>query len=203
MGTGTTRVTIGRRAAEAVTFDTIGAPDGVVRQRQTGALEEFVGDPIWSGPATVEAVNGSAIAVAEIDLATRRVVAASDAAAAMVGLDRAQIIGRPVSDFVDGEPTGGIPLLATGQLEGFEAQRRLRHANGTIVKAYVWAHVLGSTRPARYGAAFLMDGESEQPHSLWLASPASDQRVIGTVDDEWRIDRISQEVRVVLGYSAA
>jgi DNA-binding CsgD family transcriptional regulator/PAS domain-containing protein len=161
--------------------------------------DQIVGDPIWSGPAVAEAVNSSAIAVAQVDLATHRVVAVSDAAAALVGLEREHLVGRLATDFVEGEATGGLPLLATGRLEGFEAKRQIRRADGTVVAAYVWAHVLGLTRPARYGAAFLMDGAPAQPPSLWLASAASDQKVIGTVDGQWRIDRISQEVRSVLG----
>ena len=63
----------------------------------------------------------------------------------------------------------------------------------------MWAHVLGLARPARYAAAFVVDALPTQP-PLWLSSPASDQKVIGTVDDEWRIDRISHEVQTVLGY---
>jgi DNA-binding CsgD family transcriptional regulator/PAS domain-containing protein len=185
-----------------VTFDTMDAPGRWTSGMDAEVPEQVVGDPIWSGPAVAEAVNSSAIAVAQVDLATHRVVAVSDAAAALVGLDRAQLVGRLATDFVAGEATGGLPLLATGRLEGFEARRQLRRADGTVVAAYVWAHVLGLTRPARYGAAFLLDGAPAQPPSLWLASPGSDQKVIGTVDGQWRVDRISQEVRPVLGYLA-
>ena len=177
-------------------FDAPAATAGYVR---TDALDQL-DDPGWDGPEAIAAVAASALAVAQVDLATHRIVSASAAAAAMVGLDRTELVGRLVTDFVEGEGTGGLPLLATGRLEGFEAQRRLRRADGTVVDAYVWAHVLGSVRPARYGAAFLLDGESAQPPSLWLAAPATDQKVIGTVDARWRIDRISHEVRAVLGY---
>ena len=166
----------------------------------TEALDD-PNDPTWGGPAAAEAVNSSDLAVAQVDLATHRIVAASDAVAAMVGLDRTQLVGRLITEFVEGELTGGLPLLATGRLEGFEAQRQIRRADGTVVDAYVWAHVLGSIRPARYGAALLMSGGSAQLPSLWLASPGSDHTVIGTVDEQWRIDRISHEVRAVLGYA--
>ena len=90
------------------------------------AFAALVDDPFQSGSLTAEAVNRSGLTVAEIDLATLRVVAVSDAAAALVGLDRSQVVGRPVSDFVDGEATGGMPLLATGRLDGFEAPRQIR-----------------------------------------------------------------------------
>ena len=170
-----------------------------VRVRPDDAFAALVDDPFQSGALTSEAVNRSALTVAEVDLATLRVVAVSDAAAALVGLDRAQVVGRLVSDFVEGEPTGGVPLLATGRLDGFEAPRQIRRGDGTVVEAYVWAHVLGLARPARYAAAFVVDTVPTQP-PLWLSSPSSDQKVIGTVDDEWRIDRISHEVQTVLGY---
>ena len=183
------------------TWDGSEAPDDPAsRHMRTDALDHL-SDPAWGSPAAAEAVNSSGLAVAQVDLATHRVVAASDAACAMVGLDRTQLVGRFVTDFVEGELSGALPLLATGRLEGFEAQRQIRRADGAVVAAYVWAHVLGSVRPARYGAAFLMAGESAQLPALWLASPGSDHKVIGTVDEQWRIDRISQEVRAVLGYS--
>jgi PAS domain S-box-containing protein len=166
----------------------------------TEALDNL-SDPAWDSPAAMEAVNSSGLAVAQVDLATHRVVAASETAAEMVGLDRTQVVGRLVTDFVEGEPSGGLPLLATGRLEGFEAQRQIRRADGAVVAAYVYAHVLGSVRPARYGAAFLMEGDSAQLPGFWLAPPGSENKVIGTVDEQWRIDRISQEVRAVLGYS--
>jgi PAS domain S-box-containing protein len=36
-----------------------------------------------------------------------------------------------------------------------------------------------------------------------MSSPRSDQSIIGTVDDQWRLDRVSNEVKAVLGYQPA
>jgi PAS domain S-box-containing protein len=58
----------------------------------------------------------------------------------------------------------------------------------------------GSRRPARYGAVFL--SLDPNPMSLHLAAGTADRRVVGTVDEEWRIDRISLEVEAILGYRA-
>ena len=77
-------------------------------------------------------------------------------AAALLAATPSDLVGRLIRDFVVDEPTGGFPLLATGRLDGIEAPRRLRRLDGTVVDAYVWAHVLGEQRPARYGA---VDGD--------------------------------------------
>jgi PAS domain S-box-containing protein len=187
------------RQEAVMTSDTLRAPRRPEVTDPDGAFTVLVGDPFQTGSEAAGAVNSSAIAVAQVDLATHRVVAVSDAAAALVALSRDELVGRLVSDFVEGEPTGALPLLATGRLDGFEAARQLRRGDGSVVAAYVWAHVLGLARPARFGAVFVVDAAPTEP-SLRLASPGSDQKVIGTVDAEWRIDRISQEVRPLLGY---
>src|SRR4051794_39526601 len=113
-------------------------------------------DLFFDAAATSVVVENSGLALAQVDLATHRVVSASDAALALLAGGRAQVVGRLVTDFVDGEQTGGLPLLATGRLDGFEAPRRLRRCDGEIIETYVWAHVLGLDRPARFGAVFLM-----------------------------------------------
>jgi PAS domain S-box-containing protein len=190
-------MSIGRRPA--VTSPAATAPRQLAVESPDDAFADLEGDPFQSGALTAEAVDRSAMTVVEVDLATLRVAAASNAAAAFVGLDRDELVGRLVSEFVEGEPTGAVPLLATGRLDGFEAPRQIRRADGTVVPAYVWAHVLGLARPARFGAAFVVDAAPTEP-SLRLSSPGSDQKIIGTVDADWRIDRISQEVRSVLGY---
>ena len=112
------------------------------------------------------------------------------------------MLGRSATDFVDGDPTGALPLLATGRLDGFEAPRRIRRVDGSIIDAYIWAHVLGLDRPARFGAIFALKGGDRARPGLSTSSPGHDHRVIGTVDDEWRIDRISCDVEAVLGYRA-
>ena len=160
-------------------------------------------DELFQDEATTsDVVTRSGMAVIEVDLATLRIVAVSDPAAAMVVGDRRDIVGREVADFVADEPTGALPLLATGRLDGFETQRRVRRTDGEVISAYVWAHVLGEARPARYGAAFLVPDHPGEPGSLRVAEVDADQRIIGTVDGQWRIDRISAETESLLGYPA-
>jgi PAS domain S-box-containing protein len=157
-------------------------------------------DAFFDGELTAAAVSRAGLAVVQVDLATLRVTAASEMAAALVAATPTDLVGRPIRDFVVDEPTGGVPLLATGRLDGFEAPRRLRRLDGAVVDAYVWAHVLGERRPARYGAVVVTTQDTRPRQSGVLRAAAEDQKVIGTVDQEWRIDRISVEVEELLGY---
>src|SRR4051794_4535760 len=136
------RETAAHRQEAEMTSETMHVRIPAPSQRDA-ELPLSVGDRSRLSLQIAEAVSCSAIAVAEVDLATLRVVAVSDAAAAMVGLSRGELVGRRVNDFVDDEPTGALPLLATGRLDGFEAPRRVRRADGSVVAAYVWVHVLG------------------------------------------------------------
>ena len=158
-------------------------------------------DSSLDGELTAAAVSRAGLAVIQVDLATVRVTAVSEMAAALLAATPSDLVGRPVRDFVVDEPTGGLPLLATGRLDGIEAPRRLRRLDGTVVDAYVWAHVLGEQRPARYGAV-MVTTEAKRSTPGTLRGAAEDHKVIGTVDQEWRIDRISVEVEGLLGYRA-
>jgi PAS domain S-box-containing protein len=148
--------------------------------------------------ALTDAVRRSGLPVAVLDLATRRVVAVSDQAAALVAGEAADLRGWPIAGFVADPPTGGLPLLATGQLDGFEAPRRLRRTDGVEVPAYVWVHVLGSRRPARLAAAVLLDARVP----LAVGTTDDEWRLIGSVDENWHLERISEEARTVLGWTA-
>jgi DNA-binding CsgD family transcriptional regulator len=147
------------------------------------------------------AVAASGLAVAQVDLASLRIVAVSGPAADLLGANVNELLGQSVAGFVADEPTGGLPLLATGRLDGFEAPRRLRRTDGTIVDVYVWAHVVGQARPARYAAFFLTTDAA--PRLGDLSVLAEDLRVLGTVDCEWRVDRISSEAVGLLGRTPA
>jgi PAS domain S-box-containing protein len=137
------------------------------------------------------------LAVAVLDLTTRLVAGVSEPAAGLLGARSAELVGTPIQRLVADEPTGGIPLLATGRLDGFEAPRGLRHTNGTVVSAYVWVHVLGPDRPARLAAAIIAPDHGGPPSHVpegqdsWV--------VIGMADENWRVAAISADARRELG----
>jgi PAS domain S-box-containing protein len=134
----------------------------------------------------------------QVELATQRVVAVSRSVLELLKAQPGDVIGCLVSEFVVGEPTGAFPLLAVGRLDGFEASRLLRRRDGVDVPTYVWAHALGARRPARFAVLFVTD-ENRRPF-YQPATANGDIKVIGTVDAEWHIDRVSKDVRTLLGY---
>jgi PAS domain S-box-containing protein len=159
-------------------------------------LDELADDT--DAVALTEALRRSGLPVAVVDLATLRVVAASEEAAALVGATPAGLRGLPVSGFVADQPTGGVPLLATGRLDGFEAPRRLRRLDGRELPAYVWVHVLGTRRPARLAAAVLLDARLP----LAAGTTEDEWQLIGLVDESWHLERISEAASTVLGWTA-
>ena len=174
-----------------------GSREGYADHSETADTDAF-----FDGELTAAAVARARLAVLQVHLPTLRITAVSPMAATLLGATPADLVGCPVRDFVADEPTGGVPLLVTGQLDGIEAPRRLRRVDGAIVEAYVWVHVLGDQRPARYAAVMVTTGDDRSTTKVLGAAAAEDQKVIGTVDEEWRIDRISVEVEGLLGYRA-
>src|SRR4051794_26176337 len=132
-------------------------------------------DPFLDGDLAAAAVSRAGLAVLQVDLPTLRITAVSASAAALLGAAPTDLVGCPIRDFVADEPTGGVPLLVTGRLDGFEAPRRLRRVDGAVVEVYVWVHVLGEERPARYGAVMLTTGD-ERSTRCWGQHPRRTKR---------------------------
>ena len=174
-----------------------GGPEGYADHSTAADTDAF-----FDGELAAAAISRARLAVLQVDLPTLRITAVSAMAAALLAAAPEDLVGCPIRDFVADEPTGGIPLLVTGRLDGIEAPRRLRRIDGVIVEAYVWVHVLGEQRPARYGAVMVTTEGNRSTSRGRGATAAEDQEVIGTVDEEWRIDRISVEVEGLLGYRA-
>ena len=71
-----------------------------------------------------------------------------------------------------------------------------------MISAYVWAHVLGEAQAGPVRRRLPGTDRPGEPGSLRVAEVDADQRIIGTVDGQWRIDRISAETESLLGYPA-
>ena len=124
----------------------------------------------------------------------------SDSLVALFRASRDELVGRLVLDFVVDEagPRARLALMEAGELHGYHViDRGYRRPDGseftvdTSVKSY------GQTA---YAVGVLVPEQRVAPSTEVAEPTATDAVVLGTVDQEWRIDRISDTVEQMLGY---
>lgn len=152
------------------------------------------------------AVRVSPLPVLLLRVSDRRILEVSDSLASIFGADRDEMLRHDVSYFIDDPAAARSPLvlMATGDIDGYRrVHRSLRRLDGTALTADIWLSAY--TRPPRLFAIAIMlpaDATMLQPapeHVVELDDPLL---AVGTVDDEWRIDRISSDIEHLLGYPA-
>lgn len=136
-----------------------------------------------------------------VDLPTRLVLEVSDTLLEVSGSARSEIVGTDVTSHLVGPPNPALPLLVTGQIDGYETTRRIRYPAGRTEQVHVWAHAFGDERPPR-AALFVVDDVTGAVAARWSVS-ASGVTVLGAVDAAWRVERVSADVEALLGYTAA
>lgn len=157
---------------------------GTTAEAETTALADVVRD----------AVRRTEHFVVAVDIPTRKIIAASPALATR--FTGVELVGRDVTDFVVGGPSEALRLLTSGRLEGYELTRQVQMP-ADIEDAFIWVHAVGDERPPRLAVA-VADLDAVEGSSV-LPQWAANVTVIGTVDDEWRVDRISADVHDLLG----
>ena len=147
------------------------------------------------------ALADAPLPMAEVRLAPRIISDVSDAMTVLTGYQRDELIGSDPADYLAGSPGPALPLLVSGQILGYETTTQLRRRDGRVSDVHVWAHTLDAHRPPETGL-LVIDDESAPGPSPWPTSvePLS---VLGTVDADWRIDRMTVGVEALLGYDPA
>lgn len=79
-----------------------------------------------------DVVRDSALAVLLHIPPSDVIVAASPAAERLLGARAGESVGRPVGEFVSGEPSGALPLIARGRLRTYETRRPLRRSGDPL-----------------------------------------------------------------------
>jgi DNA-binding CsgD family transcriptional regulator len=133
-----------------------------------------------------------------VDLATRRIEQVSDGLVGLAGAAREELIGADATQYLTGGQSPALSLLASGQIDGYEATRMLRYPDGRDAQVHVWAHSFGLERPP-VSAVFVIDEGSGLPAPGWTDT-AEGATVLGSVDGEWHVDRVSPEIHLLLGY---
>jgi DNA-binding CsgD family transcriptional regulator/PAS domain-containing protein len=150
--------------------------------------------------AAVALTTAATMPLLLLNLASRRVMSVSDELVDLIGRSREDIVGAGVSSLLAGRPNPAATLLATGSIEGYEAKQTIRGPDHSRLSVHLWAHAFDDARPPR--TALLVMTESDT--TPWTASQWSPKHVtvLGSVDADWRIQRMSAEVSDLLGASA-
>jgi DNA-binding CsgD family transcriptional regulator len=153
-----------------------------------------------AGPVT-DVVAACAAPALILEVPSERIVAASPSAVELLSATGEDIIGRSLEDFAEDQPSGALPLLATGKLNGYEALRTMHLADGRTEPVRVWIRGLGNAQPPPFVlAVFYRHG-----YPAGVPAPAVnwDERlhpVIGTTDSALHIEQISVDLKALLGY---
>jgi DNA-binding CsgD family transcriptional regulator/PAS domain-containing protein len=158
-------------------------------------------------PDTIEALVGSSdVPLAAIDVPSGRFLAVNPALADAVGSTVGELTGSSSLGWVSADDRHAAELafqaLADGDLTGYQAIRRLANPKDPDQAFSVWVSTV-DVDGARVGLASVIPSahHDNQFRALPPVSnhPEPGNVVLGTVDNNWRIDRISQDVTSLLG----
>jgi len=143
-------------------------------------------------------VRQASLPVALVKLATRLILDASEPLVELLGQSRSELLGTDATRYLVGEPNAALPLLVTGEILGYETRSAVRDAHGNALAVHLWVHAYDHNRPPQL-ALIVVDDES--PGGLPGFPGAGDEVVVlGTLDHEWRVDRVTADVTTLLGY---
>ena len=159
-------------------------------------------------PSSIEELVGSSsVPLAVLELPSGNVLLANAAAARVLGVTSETLIGSNYLDLVVTEEQQAaeeaFQALAHGALTGYQAVGSFRMEKGPAQQMALWVFavevegervVLVSAVPVHGGTTAL------EPTTTVLNGPPPGHIVLGTIDNEWRIDRVSHDVVEMLGY---
>jgi PAS domain S-box-containing protein len=150
-------------------------------------------------------VRDSRLPVWLLGLPTGRVIETSGAIASLMHSRRDQLLQRHVTEFVT-EPAlvrSRLGLLASGDLDSYRVHARTyRRPDGSEFDVDVCLSACTVETPRRMAVGVLLPVRPA-PHTLSAGADRSGVIAMGTVDQDWRIDRISAGIESLLGYAAS
>lgn len=134
-------------------------------------------------------------------LADGQIIEASDSLTALFGGSRDEMVGRAVLDFIIDEPAtrARLALMIAGELDGYHVMdRRYRRLDGSEFTVDTYVNSFGSP-PVNCAVGVLMPQGNARPMPTGSPDPTG-AVVLGTVDRDWQIDRVSADVERLLGH---
>jgi len=150
-------------------------------------------------PSVVKVVSRSSLLCLVVEVPSELIVVASPAASRLLEPAGGSVVNRYLEDFLADEPTGAVQFLLSGRLQGYEAVRSFRRAADEI-PFHVWVQTLGDVAPPRY--VLIVAWEATETGVMSTPPSTRGERpVVGTVDRDLVIDRVSFDAQELLGYA--
>jgi DNA-binding CsgD family transcriptional regulator len=144
----------------------------------------------------LDIVSRSELAAVVLELPSERILAASPSALELLGSVSQPVIGRTMAEFTKEAPTGGLDLLLTGRINGYETLRTLPTESGDVVLRAWVRGVTGERSP--FALAVFWPGV-RQAETLLPALAGEDLPVcVGSSDADLIVDRICADAPVLL-----
>jgi DNA-binding NarL/FixJ family response regulator len=180
--------------------------EGAPESTTSDASHRVTRIPVRSPDAVNALINSSDVPLAAVDLPSGRFLAVNQAMASALGSTVGAITGLSSLDWLSPDDQRaarlGFQALADGDLIGYQAMRRLANPRDPHQVFSVWISTV-DVDGVRAGLASVIPAEDydNQFRALPPVSsvPEPGNVVLGTVDNCWRIDRISQDVSPLLG----
>jgi PAS domain S-box-containing protein len=159
-----------------------------------------------------EVLHRSTLPLATVSLLDLTIRDANHAALCVLGFDDSDLSSISLSDVLQpaDEETARIEmkLLAEGSIVAYEARRKLQHDDGHTIEAHVWVRSLHHVQPNTALIVFLEEHGDPGPEDLVPDLPATRLRlsgpvVVGTIDLDMRVVRLSAEITELVGEDPA
>lgn len=162
--------------------------------------ERDVVEPFQLDPSVRDIVARSPLVCFVLEITSGVIIAASPRAETLLAGGNGAVIGRSIEDFLVGEPAQGVnELLVAGKLLAYETVRGVRRGDDHV-EFHGWVQALRDSVPPRYALAVAWQRESGNVTGLPGVSTQLPP-VVGTIDGDLHIERISADVESVLGYN--
>jgi PAS domain S-box-containing protein len=167
------------------------------------------GDELARIPSSLEdLVRSSDVPLVVLDLESETILLGNDQAAGVLGVKTESLPGNSAFDFVAPEQRpqaeAALRALAVGALIGYQAVRGFGPSGSATRNMGIWVNALNANG-TRFGLVSFasVDGASApfKPITALAGAPVPGQMVLGTVDSDWRINGVSQDIEQMLGFT--
>jgi PAS domain S-box-containing protein len=141
-----------------------------------------------------------------VRLSDGALVEVSPALEKWAGRDRSELIGMITLDFVTDPESArrSMTLLASGVIDAYTRMSEYRRPDGSLLGFEVRFAAYVDEMPRRSAVAMILaSSDQPTPETLEMPGPPASLLALGTVDGQWRIDRITSDITDLLGHPAA